>query len=202
MLCYLIKLKSIPVKYTDLELIALFKETGDNVHIGELFKRYTHLVFGVCMKYLKDEDESKDAVMIIFEKLPSDLKKHEVTQFKGWLHRVASNHCLMELRSKSAKHEKDVEMAKDFASVMESGYELHLDGVDDKERELQNLEEAVNELKSEQKICIELFYLQEKSYQEVAELTGFDMNKVKSAIQNGKRNLKILLMERNERQVR
>lgn len=185
-----------------MELISLYRESGDNVYIGELFKRYTHLVFGVCMKYLKDEDESKDAVMMIFEKLPGDLKKHEVSQFKGWLHRVASNHCLMELRAKSARHEKEVEMAKDLGSVMESGYELHLDGEADKEKELSNLENAVKELKEEQKICIELFYLQEKSYQEVAEMTGFDMNKVKSAIQNGKRNLKILLTEQNERQVR
>jgi RNA polymerase sigma-70 factor, ECF subfamily len=194
-------LKAVHIHHTDLELISLYKESGDNVHIGELFKRYTHLVFGVCMKYLKDEDESKDAVMMIFEKLPADLRKHEVTQFKGWLHTVARNHCLMELRSKSVRHEKEVEMAKDFASVMESSYELHLDGEADKEKELSNLESAVQELKEEQKICIELFYLQEKSYQEVAEMTGFDMNKVKSAIQNGKRNLKILLTERNERQV-
>ena len=179
----------------------MYRESGDNVYIGELFKRYTHLVFGVCMKYLKDEDESKDAVMMIFEKLPGDLKKHEVSQFKGWLHRVASNHCLMELRNKSARHEKEVEMAKDMGSIMESGYELHLDGEADKEKELSNLENAVKELKEEQKICIELFYLQEKSYQEVAEMTGFDMNKVKSAIQNGKRNLKILLTEQNERQM-
>jgi len=194
-------LKAVYIHHTDLELISLYKESGDNVYIGELFKRYTHLVFGVCMKYLKDEDESKDAVMMIFEKLPADLKKHEVNQFKGWLHTVARNHCLMELRAKSARHEKEVEMAKDFGSIMESGYDLHLDGEADKEKELSNLESAVKELKEEQKICIELFYLQEKSYQEVAEMTGFDMNKVKSAIQNGKRNLKILLTERNERQV-
>ena len=183
---------------SDLELVTLFKESGNNSYFGELFKRYSHLVFGVCMKYLKDEDDSKDAVMQIFEKLPEDLKRHEITNFKGWLHSVAKNHCLMELRTKAARHEKDNELVKDFEIFMEYDSELHLE----KEQELVNLEEAIKKLKEEQKVCIELFYLQEKSYLEVVKVTGYDMNKVKSCIQNGKRNLKILMIEQNERQIR
>jgi RNA polymerase sigma factor (sigma-70 family) len=121
-------LKVVPsLNNPDLELVSLFKESGDNSYIGELFKRYTHLIFGVCMKYLKDEEDSKDAVMQIFEKLPDDLKKHEITNFKGWLHSVAKNYCLMELRSKASKHEKDNELAKDFETFMESDTELHLE---------------------------------------------------------------------------
>ena len=185
---------------SDLELISRFKDTKDNSIIGELFTRYTHLVFGVCMKYLMDEDDSKDAVMHIFEKLPEDLRKHEITYFKGWIHSVAKNHCLMELRNKSNKHNKNEEFARDYDLIMETDYQMHLDGVNEKEQELTNLEEAIKELKDEQRICIELFYLQEKSYQEVAEETGYDLNKVKSCIQNGKRNLKILMTAENERQ--
>jgi len=183
---------------SDLELVTLFKESGNNSYFGELFKRYSHLVFGVCMKYFKDEDDSKDAVMQIFEKLPEDLKRHKITNFKGWLHSVAKNHCLMELRTKAARHEKDNELVKDFEIFMEYDSELHLE----KEQELVNLEEAIKKLKEEQKVCIELFYLQEKSYLEVVKVTGYDMNKVKSCIQNGKRNLKILMIEQNERQIR
>lgn len=163
----------------------------NNAVIGHLFEKYTHLVFGVCMKYLKDEDDAKDAVMQIFEKLLIDLKKHEITQFKGWLHTVAKNHCLMQLRSDKSLSEKQQELKKDFKSFVESGYELHLNSEPDKEKQLNQLEQAINSLKEEQKICIDLFYLKEKSYQEIAVLTGYSLNTVKSNIQNGKRNIKI-----------
>jgi RNA polymerase sigma-70 factor (ECF subfamily) len=59
------------------------------------------------------------------------------------------------------------------------------------------LEKCIETLGDEQKQCVKLFYLQEKCYKEITESTGFDMNKVKSYIQNGKRNLKIC-MEKNE----
>lgn len=178
-------------QYNDTELIALYKKTDNNAVIGHLFEKYTHLVFGVCMKYLKDEDDAKDAVMQIFEKLLIDLKKHEITQFKGWLHTVAKNHCLMQLRSDKSLSEKQQELKKDFKSFVESGYELHLNSEPDKEKQLTQLEQAINSLKEEQKICIDLFYLKEKSYQEIAVLTGYSLNTVKSNIQNGKRNIKI-----------
>lgn len=184
-----------PSKYTvlsDLELVNEYKKTSDNTPVGVLFERYTHLVFGVCMKYLKDEEESNDAVMQIFEKLLADLKKHEITQFKGWLHSVARNHCLMYLRSKQSSLKKESEMRKDLQGDMENGSELHPTN-NVKEEQLNKLESGIKQLNEEQKICIELFYLQNKCYQEVADITGYSLNQVKSFIQNGKRNLKIFL---------
>ena len=180
----------------DLDLISMFKETKDSDCIGELFRRYGHLVLGVCMKYLKDEDESKDGLMEIFEKLPDDLQKHEISNFKGWLHTVARNHCLMRLRNVSGTTEKNREMAMDLSEIMEMDTEIHLHGISDKEHELRKMEAALKELKDEQRICIELFYLQEKSYVEVGEITGFDQNKVKSCIQNGKRNIKLIMTDK------
>jgi RNA polymerase sigma factor (sigma-70 family) len=180
----------------DLELVALYKETGDNNCVGVLFQRYTHLIFGVCMKYLKDEDESQDASMQIFEKLLNDLKKHEIQQFKGWLHMVCKNFCLMQLRSGATKLKHQKEMHKDFAPVMESGEALHLTFENTKELQLTYMEECMKGLNNEQRLCVELFYLQEKSYNEVAEMTNFSMNNVKSYIQNGKRNLKICIESR------
>ena len=178
----------------DNELVLKYKQTGDNTFVGVLFERYTHLVFGVCMKYLKDEEESRDALMHIFEKLLSDLKKHEISQFKGWLHTVAKNHCLMFLRSRQSEVKKKVELKKDLTTLMETDEHLHLDNeTNNKEVVLSNLEEGIRQLKEEQKICVELFYLQEKCYQEIAQTTGYSMNEVKSYIQNGKRNLKIFL---------
>lgn len=177
----------------DSELVSRYKQTGDNALVGILFERYTHLVMGVCMKYLKDEDESQDALMQIFEKLLVDLKKHEIAQFKGWLYSVARNHCLMFLRSRQSELKKQKELKKDMTVLMELDDQVHLSNVNNKEKQLSQLEEGISQLNEEQRRCVELFYLQEKCYQEVAEITGYSMNQVKSYIQNGKRNLKIYL---------
>ena len=195
---------------SDTELVQKFRETRDNAVIGELFQRYTHLVFGVCMKYLKDEDEAKDGVMQIFEKLLTDLHRHKVDNFKGWLYMVAKNHCLMYFRSKKIHVELPRDLSNDNDSNSEDGVlspsgggagggfsmelasDLHPNG-EDKEKQLTLMESAIKELKEEQKICIELFYLQERSYEEIAKATGYSMKEVKSYIQNGKRNLKLIM---------
>jgi len=189
---------------TDNELIASFRKSGDNSFVGELFKRYSHLVFGVCMKYLKDEDESKDAVMLVFEKLPEDLKKYQVENFKSWLHTTAKNHCLMKLRSERTINLKAEEYKKDFPVLMESDYVLHLDSDNENDNEfyLSHLGNAIEQLNNEQRTCIDLFYLNGKCYNEVAEMTGYSLNEVKSYIQNGKRNLKIFIQSKYEQQAK
>jgi len=181
----------------DLELIASYKQSHDLAVVGTLFKRYKHLVYGVCMKYLKDPDESQDAVMQIFEKLISDLKKHEIGNFRPWLHAVAKNHCLMQLRKKKSKGREYAGAAETSAEVVEMNLVWHPADSAEKEVVLQHLEGAIQQLNEGQKKCIELFYLQEKSYQQVAELTGYSLLQVKSYIQNGKRNLKILMENKN-----
>ena len=178
---------------SDEELILQFRNSDDKQAIGDLFNRYSHLVFGVCMKYLKDAEESQDAVMQIFEKLYVDLKKHEVNKFSYWIHRVAQNFCLMQLRSKKAAMNRTVDFYLDEKAVMETEEESHLTTAMQKETELNKLQEAIQSLDTEQKICVELFYIKEKCYNDICELTGFDYKQVKSYIQNGKRNLKIYL---------
>jgi RNA polymerase sigma factor (sigma-70 family) len=179
---------------SDEELIARYKQSEDNTYIGELYKKYTHLVLGVCMKYLRDREEAKDAVMQIFEKLMSDLKKHEVANFRGWLHMVAKNHCLMKLRNKSQMLDID-QVRESPDNVVEFNYDLH--PADESEMQLGNLEEAISCLDEDQRKCVELFYLKERSYKDVADATGFTLNQVKSYIQNGKRNLKNYLIAKN-----
>jgi len=176
---------------SDEELIAMYRNSHDPRYVGELFNRYTALVYGVSMKYLKDEDKAKDAVMQIFEDMLSHLKKHKVEYFKGWLHTVTRNHCLIILR-KENKHPvisqhlpENEEGAVDLADI------LHPNDDIDNESLLQVMEQGLQHLKKEQKLCVELFYLKDKSYVEVAEITGYELNQVKSYIQNGKRNLKI-----------
>lgn len=173
---------------SDLELVAQFRKTGDQDLVGELFVRYSALVYGVCLKYLKDRDEAKDAVMQVFEKLPPGLKEHDIVQFKGWLYVTTRNHCLMHLRS-----QKKMIKEKITGQLMETHFLLHPEGEAPLERNLQLLEWCMTKLTEEQKVCVGLFYLQEKCYKEITVLTGFDFNQVKSHIQNGKRNLKLCM---------
>ena len=180
-------------QYSDLELIAEYKNTENKLFIGILYKRYSHLVLGLSLKYLKNEDEAKDAVMQIFEKLFKDLLKHQVEFFKSWLYTYSKNFCLMIIRTRQSKLKKEIELENNADLFMETESGLHLNKADEKEKQFIALENAINELKDEQKKCIDLFYLKEKSYIEIAEITGFTINEVKSYIQNGKRNLKIKL---------
>jgi len=181
---------------TDLELLRLLKEQNDKNVIGVLYKRYTHLVFGVSMQYMRDEDEAKDCVMEVFEKLLKDLARHEITNFKSWLHSVAKNHCLMKLRSRRRKFAQRIPNSETNLEIVEMNLLLHPDDAHEKEAMLQLLEQGIQHLNKDQRKCIELFFLDEKSYQEISDLTGYTMLNVKSYIQNGRRNLKIF-MEKN-----
>lgn len=181
---------------TDNELLSLYKKENDKAVIGTLYKRYMHLVYGVCMKYMKDEDESKDCVMEIFEKLLTDLNRHEIQHFKSWLHTVSKNHCLMKFRAGKNKYSQRIENSETSLEVVEMNSLWHPEDSKEKEVMLRLLEQGIGQLNEHQKKCVELFYLDEKSYQEIVELTGYSMLNVKSHIQNGKRNLKIF-MEKN-----
>lgn len=154
------------------------------------------LVYGLCFKYYKNAERSEDAVMQIFEQLIPKLRAHEVTNFKSWLYAVARNHCLMDLRIDSKQQIVDIE-----SHHIESEYMLrryYEGGI--QEDQLVNMETCINQLNDEQQQCIRLFYLEQKCYKEVAELTGYELNKVKSYIQNGKRNLKICMEQRKDEQ--
>ena len=177
----------------DASLIASYQQTGDLEVLGTLYNKYMHLVYGVCFNYFKDEEQSKDAVMQIFEELIVKLKIHQVLNFKSWLHVLSRNHCLMALR-KSAKN-PTVAMEDNF---VENGEFVHLDIDNTKETQLTIMEKCMETLTVEQRTSVDLFYLQEKCYKEVADITGYDMLKVTSYIQNGKRNLKICIEKNSE----
>ncbi len=181
----------------DQDLIAAFRIKGDRKALGELFDRYSHLVFGVCMKYLKNQDDSKDATMAIYEKLMVDLKRCEIRKFSNWLHSVARNYCLMQLRSRKSMLHPDDEIGPGWDGFSEDQVLGNSNSDSVKEAELQLMEEAIRHLNTEQRICIELFYLKNYCYQDVAEISGLTLLDVKSHIQNGKRNLKIYMMKKN-----
>ncbi len=182
-------LRNISSNDTDKELLAAFKQSGDISYLSTLYQRYMDLVFGVCLKYFKDAERSKDAVMDIFEELNHKLKQHEVDNFKGWLHVLARNYCLMQLRSP-----KNMKTTVFNPAFMQSEQNTHLNSEHlEKEENFKKLEQCLKVLPQEQRQTVELFYLQNKCYNEIAAITGYDWNKVRSYIQNGRRNLKLCM---------
>ncbi len=181
---------------SDATLIQNYKTHNDNAALAELFERYSHLIFCLCLKYLKAEEDSKDAVMEIFQKLTAALDKHKIDNFKGWLFTVTKNYCLMKIRSKEKKLLRLSKFEENDGIFVEYPSWEHLYS-DVKKEELQNsnLEAALNQLNEAQRVCIQLFYFEEKTYRKIAEITGFEVKQVKSYIQNGKRNLKNILCQ-------
>ena len=183
---------------SETDLLREYRQTGDLAVLGEIYEPHMEMVFAISMKYLKDEEEAKDTVMQLFEELIPKLRQYEVENFKAWLGRVTRNYCLMELRKKTVevsnfKLNGNDEDENIFSNLMEiSTSEHHTDSFD-LEQNLTKLEDCLKTLNLEQKQSVELFFMQEKTYQEVSQLTGFEVNKVKSYLQNGKRNLKICL---------
>jgi RNA polymerase sigma factor (sigma-70 family) len=173
---------------SDEELVSQFKATGDLSVLGALYQRYMDLVYGVCLKYLRIPENAQDSTIAIFEELVVKLKKHEVEHFRAWLYSLAKNHCLMRIRSEK----KSVTVAFDV-ELMQSEENLHLNGELDREENFRKLDHCMEKLDPDQKTVIELFYLQGKCYKEVSEITGMEWNKVRSFIQNGRRNLKICM---------
>jgi RNA polymerase sigma-70 factor (ECF subfamily) len=185
-------------KKTDEDLLREFKASGDLELLGQLYSGCMHLVYGVCLKYFKDRDESMDAVMQIFEKLISEVPKHNIENFRSWLHVVTKNFCLMQIRSHKFRSQKHNEWIGESQIFMENSLELH--PIDNEEADLEKtLQECIEKLKDEQKECIRQFYYENRCYNEIAFNLNLDENKVKSHLQNGKRNLKLCIEEKNGR---
>ncbi|MFN0030837.1 MAG: RNA polymerase sigma factor [Flavobacteriales bacterium] len=179
-------------KLSDAELLQSYRHDGKSEWLGELYQRYSYLVFGVCLKYLKDENEARDATLGIFEKLMDTLLVQDVYAFQPWLHRVTKNHCLMALRYQQ-QHAKRHNSYMHVVSSNNGDETEEMLLAEWKENSLNQLEHAIEKLKGEQRECVSLFYLKEKSYIEITESTGYSLGEVKSYIQNGKRNLRTLL---------
>jgi RNA polymerase sigma-70 factor (ECF subfamily) len=181
-------------------LLTDFRSAGDPEVLGELYSRYVPLVYGVCLKYLKEREEAKDAVIQIFEKLIIEIPKHNIENFRSWLHVVTKNYCLMQLRSDKSEKEKLSEWINDPAIFMETVTDLHpLDEDENSDLMDKALEDCIEKLKEEQRKCIRQFYFENRCYNEISVNLGIDEKKVKSHLQNGKRNLKLCLEEKNVR---
>lgn len=176
----------------DTELLNKFYADHNNEWLGILLERYTMLLLGVSMKYLKNEEEAKDAVQQVFFKVINELHKYKVEYFRSWVYMIAKNYCLMKLRDKG-KYTAEINERIMATPTDAEEKNIHIE----KDKALDKLAMAIEQLNKEQQVCITLFYLQKKSYQEITGLTDFDLMQVKSHIQNGKRNLKILMEKMN-----
>jgi RNA polymerase sigma-70 factor (ECF subfamily) len=181
-----------PGNTDDEALLENYRQSGDLLVLGALFEKYMPLLYGVCLKYLKDEEAAKDAVMGIFEELIIKVKQHDIKQFRSWVYVLGRNYCLMQLRSGKKMPEVSLDEVMEFTPF------LHPEENNNKEETLNALERCIKKLTEGQRHSVQLFYLEEKSYKEVVEATGYSMNDVKSYIQNGKRNLKICLEKNRE----
>jgi RNA polymerase sigma factor (sigma-70 family) len=174
-------------------LVAQFIDTGNKELVAILFERYTHLVYGICLGYLQDKEQGKDAVMEIFESLFEKLSVHHVTVFKNWLYSVSRNHCLMILRKSATQnrsYEKSLSGSVTSVEPDEANPEIS------PEIKEGMIGTAVESLNPDQRLCVSMMYLEDKSYKDIADQTGYTLNEVKSHIQNGKRNLKNYLLSR------
>jgi RNA polymerase sigma-70 factor (ECF subfamily) len=172
----------------DQTLIAAYRQSADLKLVAQLYQRYLDLVYGVCLKYLGEPETAKDSVMELFEELSQKLLRHEVSHFRGWLYTLAKNHCLMKLRSAGRTRVQSFD--PDF---MQTEEDPHLNDRMAKEEEFDRLSVCIETLPPDQKTVITLFYLQDKCYKEIQTLTGMEWNKVRSHIQNGRRNLKLCM---------
>ncbi|MEX1203273.1 MAG: sigma-70 family RNA polymerase sigma factor [Ferruginibacter sp.] len=169
----------------DEDLVQAYKANGDQKTLSDLYQRYMELVYGVCLKYFKDEENARDAVLSIYEELITKVKKYAIQHFKSWLYQLAKNYCLMKLRSDKKFSKSGIDV-----SLMQNEEEEHLNGLLEKEEHFKHMYFCLQQLVPEQKQVIELFYLNGKCYNEITEATGIEWNKVRSFIQNGRRNLK------------
>lgn len=174
---------------TDADLLENFYSDKNNHWLGILLERYTLLLFGVCMKYLKNEEEAKDSVQQVFLKTIAELHKYKVEYFKSWIYMIAKNHCLMKLRDRQGK----IPVVINEQTIAPEEESLSKQAWLDKDRTLDAMTQALETLNTEQKRCVTLFYLEKKSYNEIVDTTGYTMMQVKSYIQNGKRNLKLVI---------
>jgi len=169
-------------------LVKVYKTSANQEALAVFYQRYAGLIYGTCMKYLKDVEKAADASADIYTELVEKLLKYEVDQPKAWLYMLTKNHCLQKLRKE--KNHSESSFSEEF---MQSPDDFNLEDMQQKETQLDRMHDCIEQLKLEQKQAITMFYLEKKCYQDIAQITGHAWNQVRSLIQNGRRNLKICL---------
>lgn len=182
-------------KQLDLTLIRQFRKSGDIGLLGQVYSKYLHMVYGVAYKYLKDRTMAQDIVIQLFEKLTIEAVKLEIANFRSWLYVATKNQCLAELRKQQANEDQFLNWQEEQKSILENGFNIH--PLDDGLQLSETLKDCIQKLNKEQKAAISLFYFKKKSYREIAVMMNAEEKKVRLNLQEGKRNLKVLLESSN-----
>jgi RNA polymerase sigma-70 factor (ECF subfamily) len=179
---------NIHAQLSDEHLLAAYVQENDAGALGKLYERYMPMVFGVCLKILKDNGKAEDAVMAIYEELTHKAKSHEISAFRGWLYVLARNHCLMEWR-KNHRRPTDHHAPEDMVryDAVEAAFEYELP------KQTDPLNKCLAELTEQQRNCVQWFYYEDHSYKDIADMIKEEIGKVRSYIQNGRRNLRLCL---------
>ncbi len=168
-------------------LKALQSDPDNRWAFGEIYRRYGHLVFGTCLNYLKNKEGAEDLTMDIFAGLVNKIQRHNIRYFKSWLYQVTKNECLMQLRK---NHPNTLPLEEGIIpNTVQNGVEMK----EQQETIDQLIVEIISELNSPQREAIQLFYMKGLTYQAISQELALSLKKVKSALQNGKRNLRIKL---------
>ena len=191
-----LKVRDRYLQWSDDELLKHFVKNLDQELLGQLYSRYVPLVYGLCLKYLQQIEDAEDAVINIYEELNRKVGNYRIENFKAWLYSFAKNHCLQILRKQKERIFEEMD-----TFVMESDEFEHLIDVNENEEKMEALNHCLNKLPKEQRQCIIHFFFDDFSYADIVDKTGFVLNKVKSYIQNGKRNLKICILKKNEKTI-
>jgi len=189
-------------KYTQLsdeQIVEKYQSGHDVYYAALLFERYNEMTVSLALSYLKNETDAEDAVMESFEIMVTDLKKAEVKNFGGWYYSVVRNHLLKVKRKRERYSSVDlIEGYHDSAGEDAKFESIFNDDQTDGDR---LIDETLKELKPMQAKCLQLFYLDGKSYKEIVSELKISEKEVKSHVQNGKRKMKIILENKNVKSI-
>lgn len=168
--------------------IRAYFQSGDSEYWGRIFEKYKKRIFLRCLTLLQDNEDASDLTSETFIKAHENIQKYDMKRpFFPWLQQIATNLCIDLLRRKT------------IIQFTQTDEKIEFHSAEDVTKKVENRElgdtilKALKSLKNHQKRCFCLFYIHRKSYKEIAELTGYSYNDVRSYIQNGKRKFKLVM---------
>jgi RNA polymerase sigma-70 factor, ECF subfamily len=179
------------VERSDRQLVEMVL-AGDELAFEDLFERHRRLVGRTAGRYLRRPEEVEEIIQIAFTKMYVELANfrgvHELS-LAGWLARITANACLDRLRSQRRRPENlecDMPEAEDLDKLRESfaqsgGEQAHVD------RDL--AEKLLSRLSAEDRVLLELLYLDELTTPEAAQALGWSLSKAKLRAWRARRSL-------------
>jgi RNA polymerase sigma-70 factor (ECF subfamily) len=181
----------------DAALIRAFHE-GDKVAFDRLVLKHKDRLFNLCYRLLGDYEEANDSAQETFIKVYRSLKKFRFeSAFSTWLYRIAVNTCKNKLKSSAFRQKMKMVPVDNPVSGNRSqaGREIQDESQSpamelEKKERMRVIQEAINALPPEQKEVVTLRDIEGFSYEEVAEITGFNLGTVKSRLARARQDLR------------